>query len=94
MRRMPPQDGLSELDERILLALWKLRGIGRNYVKEQALRADLADETGAWVDSISNLCNRGFLEKTTVDGQDAFAITSLGLSVLRQTEENKLQELQ
>jgi len=93
MPNMPPQ-ALSDLGEQILLTLWRLRGIGNKFVKQEKLRADLAvnsDQT--WVGEIANLQTEGFLTSTNLDGQDAVSLTPLGLAILRQIEEDKLQEL-
>lgn len=91
---MPSTDGLTESGERILLALWKLNGIGKNYVSKNSLKTDLA--TGAsdyrLTDEIVSLRNQGFLETATGD-DDAISLTPLGLAILRQIEEDKLQEL-
>jgi hypothetical protein len=88
-------DRLSELEEKVLLALWKLRAIGKNHVRENVLRADLSqtDAQGDWQNEISSLNDRSLLEVTAVDGQREIFLTPLGLSLIRQIEEDKLQEL-
>ena len=92
---MPPQATLSDLEERILLALWKLRGIGKNTINERILKADLAaeSESEGWMERIRSLNNQGFLEMGNVDGQNSFSLTALGLAILRRIEEDRLQEL-
>jgi len=92
---MPPQATLSDLEERILLALWKLRGIGKNTINERILKADLAaeSESEGWMEKIRSLNNQGFLEMGNVDGQNSFSLTALGLAILRRIEEDRLQEL-
>ena len=93
MPNMPPQ-ALSDLGEQILLTLWRLRGIGNKFVKQENLRADLAvDSDQTWVGEIANLQTEGFLTSTNIDGQDVVSLTPLGLAILRQIEEDKLQEL-
>jgi hypothetical protein len=93
MPNMPPQ-ALSDLGEQILLTLWRLRGIGNKFVKQENLRADLAvDSDQTWVGEIANLQTEGFLTSTNLDGQDVVSLTPLGLAILRQIEEDKLQEL-
>ena len=93
MPNMPPQ-ALSDLGEQILLTLWRLRGIGNKFVKQENIRADLAvDSDQTWVGEIANLQTEGFLTSTNLDGQDAVSLTPLGLAILRQIEEDKLQEL-
>ena len=86
---------LSELEERVLLTLWKLRGIGKNRVKEAALSADLTQTNSQsnWTNEISRLNDLSLLEITTADGQREISLTPLGLSLIRQIEEDKLQEL-
>jgi len=92
---MPPKGTLSDLEERILLALWKLRGIGKNTINERILKADLAaeSESEGWMEKIRSLNNQGFLEMGNVDGQNSFSLTALGLAILRRIEEDRLQEL-
>lgn len=92
---MPPKGTLSDLEERILLALWKLRGIGKNTINERILKADLAaeSESEGWMERIRSLNNQGFLEMGNVDGQNSFSLTALGLAILRRIEEDRLQEL-
>jgi hypothetical protein len=93
MPNMPPQ-AVSDLGEQILLTLWRLRGIGNKFVKQENLRADLAvDSDQTWVGEIANLQTEGFLTSTNLDGRDAVSLTPLGLAILRQIEEDKLQEL-
>jgi hypothetical protein len=86
---------LTESEERILLALWKLKGIGKNHIREDSLKADLA--AGAsdehLTNEIMNMQSQGFLETVTVDEQNTISLTPLGLAILRQIEEDKLQEL-
>ncbi len=92
---MPSSEMLSELEEKILLAVWKLKGIGKNMVMEEAVKADLAEE-GAyheWSKWIANLRRQEFLETSNLDGRTAFSLTSLGLSILRRLEEDRLQEI-
>ena len=84
---------LSELSGRILLAIWKLNGIGSRAIREQALRSDLKLEPDQFLHEAETLTQRGFLDKSTFDGQPAFSLTPLGLAILRQLEEDRLQEL-
>ena len=95
MPNMPPDSKLTELGERILLTLWKMRGIGTNSIKEEALKTELAVEGPLQdlTEEITNLNNQGFLEVDSVQGNRAVSLTALGLSVLRQIEEDMLQEL-
>jgi hypothetical protein len=91
---MPFPEGITALQERILLSLWKLRGIGKNAVKEETLRADLSpSQLNKWTDDAKNLQNQGFIEATSGNGQNLLSLTALGLSILRKIEEDRLQEL-
>lgn len=86
---------LTELEERILLTLWKLKGVGKDRVKEDTLRTDpTLEATNALLkDEIEKLLTQGFLETASVDDHSAISLTPLGLAILRQIEEDKLQEL-
>lgn len=91
---MPQPESLSDAQEKILLAIWKLKGVSRNGVDEDGLRAELADETPQnLADAIETLRNQGFLEVTIVDGRSILSMTPLGLAILRKLEEDRLQEL-
>ena len=92
---MSSSDTLTEFEERILLTLWKLKGIGKDHVREDSLRTDPTLETtdALLKDIIEKLRTRGFLETATADDHNAISLTSLGLAILRQIEEDKLQEL-
>jgi hypothetical protein len=92
---MAPESSLSELEERILLTLWKLRGIGKNHVREDALRADLVTVglNSGCTKELASLDDRGFLQSVTVQGEKEISLTPLGLSLLRQIQEDKLEEL-
>ena len=95
MLNMPPESKLTELGEKILVALWKMKGIGRSGVKEEALRAELA--TAGALEGLSgeiaSLHAQGFLQATFSEGNNLVSLTALGLAVLRQIEEDKLEEL-
>lgn len=95
MPDMPSINNLTESGERILVALWKLKGIGKNHIREESLKADPAvgSSDDHWKDEIANLQNQGFLETVTVDNHHTISLTALGLAILRQIEEDKLQEL-
>jgi predicted transcriptional regulator len=91
---MPQTNGLSDLQERILLAVWKLRGIGSNNVDQTALKAEMTNEPSQnLTDAIGTLYTQGFLEKTSTDDRTAISLTPLGLAILRKIEEDRLQEL-
>ena len=94
---MPPMsqpDGLSELQERVLLAVWKLGSIGQKMVEESTLKAELSEEPqpelGQAIDQLRKL---GFLDQSDAASGTKFSLTPLGLALLRKIEEDKLQEL-
>lgn len=92
---MRPAEDLSDVEENILLALWKLRGFGGNPVREDAVKAGVPMEIlpERWREEVANLNRQGFLEAGTLDGQSALSLTPLGFSILRKIEEDRLQEL-
>jgi len=92
---MPFPDGISELQERILLGLWKLKGIGDNPINEEILRKTLPTEPQAsnWTNELNSLLNQGFLQATNKNGRNSVSLTPLGLAILRKIEEDRLQEL-
>lgn len=92
---MPPDGNLTELGEKILVSLWKLGGVGKAGVRAEALKTDMAasgspENLQAEITALQNL---GFLEAQTSDGGILLSLTVLGLALLRQLEEDKLQEL-
>ena len=95
MPNMPPDRNLTELGERILVALWKMKGIGRSSIREETLRAELAPEGAleGLSGEIASLHAQGFLQATFSEGNNLVSLTALGLAVLRQIEEDKLEEL-
>jgi hypothetical protein len=95
MSTMPSPDGISELQERILLVLWKLKGIGANLVDEEILRTALSAEQlqGNWESELGSLQEQGFLQAANKDEKNFISLTPLGLAILRKIEEDKLQEL-
>jgi len=89
---MPP-DTLSGLGERILLAVWKLNGVGKRSVTEETLKAELSDAADYFSQELQTLQDLGFIVKAGADGRADLALTPIGLAILRQIEEDKLQEL-
>jgi predicted transcriptional regulator len=91
---MPPPDSLSELQETMLFAIWKLRGIGNNAVSEDQLRAQMTNQPAQNIAStLRELKSQGFIDISDNSGRDGFSITPLGLAILRKVEEDKLQEI-
>ena len=93
MPTMAQNDRLPNIREQILLTLWKLKAIGKTTIKEETLRAEMGAETTETLTSeIEQLHKQGFLEKNSSNGV-TLSLTALGLSILRQVEEDHLQEL-
>lgn len=92
---MPHTDSLSDIQESILLALWKLKGIGTNRVDEISIRGELTNATSEddLKSAIRTLQAQGFLDVQVAGDQSTFSLTPLGVAILRKTEEDRLQEL-
>ncbi len=88
-----PSDTLSVLGKKILLAVWKLNAVGIRSVAEGALRAELPDSSDGFSQELQTLQDLGFVVKRNTNERNEFALTPLGLAILRQIEEDKLQEL-
>jgi len=94
MRPMPEPNMLSELQERTLLAIWKLKGIGKNGVQEGNLQTELTNETPQnLAAALEALQNQGFISRTESGDRKDVSLTPLGLAILRKLEEDRLQEL-
>ncbi len=94
MPPMPQPDGLSEIQERVLLAVWKLTGIGQKMVEEDRLKAELSQEPPPdLAEAVDRLHDQSFLDKSVEAGGTNFSLTPLGLAILRKLEEDRLQEL-
>jgi DNA-binding MarR family transcriptional regulator len=92
---MPSISTLTESEERILLALWKMKGIGKNRVMEDSLKSDssLATLGERLTSEIVSLQNQGLIETVPANDHNTLSLTPLGLAILRQIEEDRLQEL-
>ena len=91
---MPQPDALPDLEQRILFALWKLRGIGKNAVEENRLQEELKSDPPESLDtSVEVLVNKGFIERTHGSDLRLLSLTPLGFAILRKLEEDRLQEL-
>jgi DNA-binding PadR family transcriptional regulator len=94
MKSMSLSSGLSEEGEAVLLALWKLRGIGRNRVEERRVRVEMTKgSSDDLTPTLELLEAQGFIEVKGVADRKSVSITPLGLAILRKIEEDKLQEL-
>jgi len=87
-----PSDAIPEVTEKILLSVWKLSGVEGRPVPEERLKAELGSESEL-SERLRRLESQGFITKSEGDGRSILTITPLGLSILRQLEEDKLQEL-
>ncbi|MGP8070697.1 MAG: hypothetical protein ACLP5V_12485 [Candidatus Bathyarchaeia archaeon] len=86
--------GLSEGGEAVLLAIWKLKGIGTNTVDERQLKAEMEKEPSDELSSTLQLLEtQGFIEIKDEADRKGVSITPLGVAILRKIEEDKLQEL-
>jgi Mn-dependent DtxR family transcriptional regulator len=83
-----PSDSLSEVQEEILLTLWKLSEAENQPISQDKLRAELSVTGDALIEEIRSLKVLGFVE-----GSTEMTLTPLGLAILRQIEEDKLHEL-
>ena len=90
-----PGSQLTETQERIILTLWRMKGVGKNRIREESLKAETGlDAAGDSLTSeIMNLQIGGFLERIAEGDQNVISLSPLGLAILRQLEEDKLQEL-
>jgi len=94
MKTMPSTNTLSEAQEAVLLAIWKLRGIGANTVDERQVRAEVTKDPSEDLTPIVQLLEaQGFIEIKDEADHKSVSITPLGLAILRKIEEDKLQEL-
>jgi len=93
-RTMPSENGLSEPQEAMLFAIWKLRGIGTNTITEDQLKAQVSNQPlEAEASTLAQLQSQGFVEVTDKDGRRGISITPLGVAILRKVEEDRLQEI-
>jgi len=88
-----PSDTLSVLGEKILLAIWKSNAIGIRSVAEDVLKSELSNSGDGFSQELETLQDLAFITSENKDGRTEFALTPLGLAILRQIEEDKLQEL-
>jgi len=62
-------------------------------VAEETLKSELPDPSENFPQELNTLQELGFITRSTTNGKAGIALTPLGLAILRQTEEDKLQEL-
>jgi len=91
---MPPVNGLTEPQEALLFAIWKLRGIGSRPITESQLRAQMTNEsTQSPLLALTELQSQGFIQIANKGAGKIISITPLGLAILRKVEEDRLQEI-
>lgn len=89
-----PDTSLPDLEQRVLLAIWKLKGIGKSGVDETRLQTEVPNETAQnLAGAISVLTSQGFVEQANSSDHKLLSLTPLGLAILRKLEEDRLQEL-
>ena len=91
---MPPSNGLSEPQEAMLFAIWKLRGIGSNPITENQLKTEITNDPAESIQpALTELQSQGFVQIDNNGGIRQISITPLGLAILRKVEEDRLQEV-
>jgi len=91
---MPPENGLSEPQQTVLFAIWKLRGIGNSTVSESQLKTQIPNQPlEAVTSTLTQLESLGFIAINTKGEQNTISITPLGAAILRKVEEDRLQEI-
>ncbi|HYB84449.1 MAG TPA: hypothetical protein VED86_03900 [archaeon] len=91
---MPLSSGLSEPQEAMLFAIWKLRGIGNNPITEDQLKAQISNDPAESLQpALTELQSQGFVQVDNNGDQRTISITPLGLAILRKVEEDRLQEI-
>ncbi|HXX72677.1 MAG TPA: hypothetical protein VEI80_03210 [Candidatus Acidoferrales bacterium] len=91
---MPSPNGLSEPQEAVLFAIWKLKGIGTNPVTEDQLKTQIGNTPTEFLPpTLTQLQTQGFVQIDNDGGRKTISITPLGLAILRKVEEDRLQEI-
>jgi len=91
---MSPENGLSEPQQTVLFAIWKLRGIGSSAVSKSQLNTQIPNQPLEIVTStLTQLESLGFIAINTKGEQNNISITPLGAAILRKVEEDRLQEI-
>jgi predicted transcriptional regulator len=91
---MPLANGLSDSQEAVLFAIWKLRGIGTSVITESQLKAQVTDEQPEAISAaLSQLQAHGFVHIDNKNDRKTMSITPLGVAILRKIEEDRLQEI-
>jgi hypothetical protein len=86
-------DRLTSVAERILLTVWKLNALGSHSVLEETVKSELSIPEEEFREERERLQAQGFLNWQKIDEKPSLSLTPLGLAILRQAEEDSLQEL-
>ena len=89
-----PVPGLPALSEKVVSTLWKMNARGQKPVPEQALRAELSLTVDEFAKEMERLRNQGFLSNVKVNEIPSISLTPLGVAILRQIEEENLEEIE
>jgi predicted transcriptional regulator len=90
---MPSPNGLSEHQEAVLFAIWKLRAIGGRAVTEDQV-LQITEQSDQDIPTIlRDLQSRGFVEIRNKAGRSNISMTPLGVAILRKVEEDRLEEI-
>jgi len=90
---MPSPNGLSEPQQAVLFAIWKLRAIGGRVVTvDEVLQiTPQSDEDVPTI--LRDLQTGGFVEIRNKAGRSNVSMTPLGVAILRKVEEDRLEEI-
>ena len=86
-------DSLTTLAEKILATVWKLNALCNRSIPQERVKTDLSITQDELIAETQKLQAQGFLSRIKVDEVDSLSLTPLGLAILRQIEEDSLQEL-
>jgi predicted transcriptional regulator len=88
-----PGGSLPALSEKILGTVWKMNAAGQKAVAEDTVRAELSATIDEFAKEAEMLQKQGFLSRVKVNEKSSLFLTALGLAILRQIEEDNLEEL-
>ena len=84
---------LPALSGKILSTVWRMNATGQKVVSEDTVRGELSLTNDEFVKEVDRLQNQGFLSRVKVNEKPSLCLTPLGLAILRQIEEDNLEEL-
>lgn len=88
-----PAGSLPPLSEKILSTVWKMNTAGQKAIPEDTVRSELSASNEEFAKEAEMLQKQGFLSRVKVNEKHSLFLTPLGLAILRQIEENNLEEL-